>query len=76
MALRITSYRPRVLCSDVAGPPPASCETIIDTMPATQEGGKVVFGKAGDPGVEFELPFKLTERKTAVIFPVEIENRC
>ena len=61
MALRITSYRPFVHCFPLLGPLREACDTIVDGMPATST--PLVFGLAGNPGVQVDLPFQLKERR-------------
>ncbi|KAL8982572.1 MAG: hypothetical protein Q9205_002963 [Flavoplaca limonia] len=66
MALRVTSYRPLVRCSDeqTTSPAPEACHTIVDRMPAQRPPGvqgKMTFGQPGDPDVQVGLPYRITE---------------
>ena len=67
MALRVTSYRPLVRCSDeqTTSPAPEACHTIVDRMPAQRPPGaqgKMTFGQPGDPDVQVGLPHRIIER--------------
>lgn len=67
MALRVTSYRPLVRCSDeqTTSPAPEACHTIVDRMPAQRPPpaqGKMTFGQPGDPDVQVGLPYRIVER--------------
>lgn len=65
MALRVTSYRPLVRCSDDPGPLPQACQELIQRMPSTgssPSAPKIIFGEAGDPDVQVGLPYTITER--------------
>ncbi|CAL8584042.1 hypothetical protein XPA_009650 [Xanthoria parietina] len=64
MALRVTSYRPLVRCSDDPGPLPQACQELIQRMPSTgssPSAPKIIFGEAGDPDVQVGLPYTITE---------------
>ena len=59
LALRVTPYRPNVVCfAPGSGPPRLTCRVIIDDMPV---GGKQQrFGPATDPEATVVIPWEFT----------------
>lgn len=58
----ISSYKPRVKCSQRPGPPWQSAVSIFADMDASKD--LAIFGRAGAPGVEIALPVTVKASKS------------
>lgn len=70
LALRVTSYRPKVHCfGEGTGPPWYSCRDIIDSMPVGEK--RVRFGPEGDALADVVVPWRYTTRERRCAITVD-----
>lgn len=59
----MSSYKPHVVCKQRPGPPWRSAVKVFADMPASRD--LAVFGRAGAPEIDYELPFVVKASKSA-----------
>ncbi|KAL8831103.1 MAG: hypothetical protein Q9191_001052 [Dirinaria sp. TL-2023a] len=69
LGLIMTSYQPTVRCDAAVGPAPTDCLDILMDMPATTTAQ--VFGRAGEAGVQVQLPYQLRNDDGTCLVTVE-----